>query len=106
MLPVSAYMGGTRGSGVLSSASDVLEMSVGRGVGGVCDMCLARGRVGGVGVGGLVLGFTNPGGTWGKWDMCLCFGCGGVGGVWGGECVGGLGQGRGGWCGVKSMCVL
>ena len=25
---VSAYMGGTRGSGVLSSACDVLEMSV------------------------------------------------------------------------------
>ena len=23
------------------------------------------------------LGFTNPVGTWGKWDMCLCFGCGG-----------------------------
>ena len=22
---------------------------------------------------GLGLGFTNPGGTWGKWDMCLCF---------------------------------
>ena len=31
-------MGGTRGSGVLSSACDVLEMSVVRGVGGVCDM--------------------------------------------------------------------
>ena len=29
----------------------------------------------------LGLGFTNPGGTGGKWDMCLCFGCGGVGGV-------------------------
>ena len=35
---VSAYMGGTRGSGVLASAGDVLEMSVVRGVGGVCDM--------------------------------------------------------------------
>ena len=48
---MSAYMGGTRGSGVLSSACDVLEMSVVRGVGGVCDMCmcLARGGVGGVG---------------------------------------------------------
>ena len=31
---VSTYMGGTRGSGVLSSAGDVLEMSVLRGVGG------------------------------------------------------------------------
>ena len=40
---VSACMSGTRGSGVLSSTSDVLEMSVVRGVGGVCDMCMARG---------------------------------------------------------------
>ena len=39
-------MRGTRGSCVLSSPSDVLEMSVVRGVGGVYDMCmcLARGR--------------------------------------------------------------
>ena len=46
MVAVSAYMGGTR---VLSSAGDMLEMSVVRGVGGVCDtcMCLARGCVGG-----------------------------------------------------------
>ena len=35
---VSAYMGGTRGSGVLASAGNVLEMSMVRGVGGVCDM--------------------------------------------------------------------
>ena len=27
-----------------------------------------------LGVRGLGLGFTNPGGTGGKWDMCLCFG--------------------------------
>ena len=54
MVAVSAYMSGTRGSGVLSSTCDVLEMSVVRGVGGVCDMCmcLARGREGGVGVRG------------------------------------------------------
>ena len=31
---MSAYMGGTRGSGVLASACDVQEMSVVRGVGG------------------------------------------------------------------------
>ena len=44
VVAMNAYMGGTRGSGVLSSAGDVLEMSVVRGVGGVCDifMCLAR----------------------------------------------------------------
>ena len=94
VVAVSVYMGG---SGVWSSAGDVIEMSVVRGVGGVCGMCmcLARGRVGGVGgelVTGLGLGFTNSRGTWGKWDMCLCFGCGGMGGVEG-EWVGCLGQG-------------
>ena len=54
---------------------------------------------------GLGLGFTNSGGTWGKWDMCLCFGCGVVGGV-GGEWVGGWCQGLGGWGGVMSVCVV
>ena len=34
------------------------------------------------------LGFTNSRGTWGKWDMCLYFGGGSVGGV-GGEWEGG-----------------
>ena len=50
VVAVSAYMGGTRGSGVLDSAGDVLEMSVVGGVGGVCDMCTVcvRGGVGGV----------------------------------------------------------
>ena len=49
VVTVSAYMAGTRGSGALASACDVLKMSVVRGVGGVCDMCmcLARGGVGG-----------------------------------------------------------
>ena len=46
---VSAYMGGTRGSGVLSTAGDVIDMSVARGVGGVYDMCMCLAR-GGVGV--------------------------------------------------------
>ena len=48
---VSAYIGGTRGSGVLSIAGDVLEMGVVRGVGGVCDMCMcfAWGGLGGEG---------------------------------------------------------
>ena len=68
---MSAYMGGARGSCVLASAGDVLEMSVVRGVCGVCDMCmcLARGGWdlwwGGEWVIGLGLGFTNSGGTWG-----------------------------------------
>ena len=54
VVAVSVYMGGTRGSGVLSSAGDVLEMNVVRGVCGVCDMCmcLALSGVGGVGVSG------------------------------------------------------
>ena len=54
VVAVSAYIGGTLGSGVLSSAGDVLEMSVVRGVGGVYDMCMyfALGGVGGVGMSG------------------------------------------------------
>ena len=52
---VSAWhVGGTRGSGIVSSAADILWMSVvsgTRGFGGVCEMCmcLARGGVGGEG---------------------------------------------------------
>ena len=53
----AGHVGGTRGSGIVSSAADVLWMSVVRemrGVGGVCEMCmcLARGCVGGEGVSG------------------------------------------------------
>ena len=47
----------------------------------------------------LGLGFTNPVGTRGV-DMCLCFSCGGVGGV-GGEWVGGLDQDRERYGGVS-----
>ena len=47
VVAVSTYMGGTRGSSVLASTGDVLEVSVVRGVGRVYDndmcMCLARG---------------------------------------------------------------
>ena len=73
---VSACMSGTRGSGVLPSTGDVLEMSGVRGVGGVCDMCMCLARVGVGGEGSewmreLGLGFTNPVGTWGVLDMCL-----------------------------------
>ena len=52
-------MWGTRRSGVVSSAVDMLEMSVlgewARGLG---------------------LGFTNPVGTRRVWDMCMCLGYG------------------------------
>ena len=49
------YMDGTRGSGFVSFADDVLGMSVVCGViagGGACEMCIcfARGGVGGMGV--------------------------------------------------------
>ena len=48
----AGHVGGTRDSGIVSSASDVLGMSVvggTTGVGGVCKMCmcLVRGDVGG-----------------------------------------------------------
>ena len=36
---------------------------------------------------GLGLGFTNPVGASGVLDVCLCFGCDGVGGVGSGEGV-------------------
>ena len=86
---VSAYMGGTRCSGVLSSAC------------GVCDICmfLALGGVGGVR--GEIIGF----GLYQSWRNmgkvgCVCFGFGGVGGVGGG---GGLGPGG---MVVLCRCVL
>ena len=68
VVAVSECMGGTRGSGVLSSKGDMFEMSVVRGVGRVCDMCmcLARGDVSGEGgewMRGLGLGYTNHVGT-------------------------------------------
>ena len=67
MVAVSAYMGGTRSSGVFSNACDVLEMSVVRGVCGVCDMCLCFGCgvskvLGGV-VDGLGQGLGEGGGV-------------------------------------------
>ena len=48
----AGHVGGTRGSGIVSSVADVLWMSVVRGmrgVGGVCAMCmyLSRSGVGG-----------------------------------------------------------
>ena len=101
VVAVSVCMSGTRGSGVLSSTGDVLEMTVVRGAGGVCDMCMARGGVCGEGdewMRELGLGFTKPVGTGGVLDVCLCFVCGGVVGEWV-ECKGlGPGSGAVGWC--------
>ena len=50
----------------------------------------------------LGLDFTNPVGTGRVLDMCLCFGCGVVGGV-GGEWVGGLDKVRERWSGIMSV---
>ena len=82
----AGHVGGSRGSSIVSSAADVLWMSVVRemrGNGGVCEMCmcLARSGVGGDGgewTRGLGLGFTNTVGTGEVLDVCLCLGCSGV----------------------------
>ena len=103
MVVVTAgHVGGILGSGIVSSAADVLWISVVRGMrggGGMCEMCmcLARCGVGGDGVIGLGLGFTNPVGTGGVLDMCL--GCGSVGEEW----VGCLDRGLEGWGGLMSV---
>ena len=83
------YVGGERGSSIVSSAADVLGMSVVSGmsgVGGVCEMCmrLTRGGLGGEWIKGLGLGFTNSVETGGVLAVCLCLGSGIVGGVGGG----------------------
>ena len=51
---------------------------------------------------GLGLGFTKPVRTGGVLDVCLCLGCGAVGGV-GEELVGRLDHGLEGWCGVMPV---
>ena len=65
-------------------------------------VCVERG--GGEWMRELGLGFTNPVGTGGVLDMCLCFGCGGVGGV-GEEWVGGLDKGWERWV-VLCLCEV
>ena len=82
-----AYLCCTRGSGVLASACDVLEMSLVRGVGRVCDMCMCLARGGRCYEWVTKLGFLEEHGESG---ICA-FGCGGIRGV-GGR----LGPGRAG----------
>ena len=70
----------------------------------MCVICV-WGGMGGVGsewVRGLGVGFTNPVGTEGVWDMCLNLGCSGVGGVG----VSGLVHCVGSWGGDLSVCVV
>ena len=71
------YVGGKRGSGIVSSAAYMLVMT---GVGGVCEMCIAQGGDGGEWIRGLGLSLTNPVERGRALDMCLC--CGGVCGEW------------------------
>ena len=109
---MAGHVDGTHGLGIVSSAVDVLWTIVVcgmRGVGVVCEMsiCLARGSMGGEGgewMRGLGLGFTNPERTGGVLDVCLCLGCGGVGGQW----VGDLDKGLEGRCyicvSLDSLC--
>ena len=104
VIVVSAgHVGGTCGSGIVSSAADELGMSAERGMRGVCKMCmcLIRGGVRGEGGGEWMrgLGFTNYVETRGVLDVCLYLGCGVVGGA-GGESIGGLDQSLEGWCGI------
>ena len=102
---VAAYMDGTRGSGVLSSTCDVIEMSVVRGVGGVCGHVYVFGRCWGEWVTGLGLGFTNSEGTMEKMGYVSVFWLRWCGWCW--ERVGGrLGpeSGKVGWCNVCVCC--
>ena len=74
----AGHVGGTLGSGIVSSAADVLWMSV-ELVEYVRCVCVWLGAaLVERGVGGLGLGFTNPVETGGVLDVCLCFACGGV----------------------------
>ena len=85
----AGYGGGTRDSGIVSSAADVLWMSVMRGmrgVSGVCEMCmsLARGGLGGDGDERIGFGIYKSGGNRGSVGRVSVFWlrwCGWVGGL-------------------------
>ena len=75
-------MGGTRGSGIVSSSFDVIGLTCGvwdnRSWWSVCNLYVfglggVRGEMG-EWMRGLDLGFTNPVGTVGVLDVCLCLG--------------------------------
>ena len=79
----AGHVGGTHGSGILSSVADVLWMSVVRGmrgVGAICEICMCL-ALGSEWMRGLGLGFTNPVGIAGVLHVCLCCSYGGSG--WG-----------------------
>ena len=103
VVAVSAYMGGTRGSCVLASACDMLEIGVVRSVGGVYDMCmcLARGGVGGVGGERIGFGLSQFWRNMGKVGYVYVFWLQWCGWCWGRVC-GWIGPGRV----VLCLCVL
>ena len=76
------HVGGTRGSGIVSSAADVLWMSGMRGVGGVCEMCMCLVRAAcwrvdeRIGF-GLYQSCENSE-QWECWTYVCVLGCGGV----------------------------
>ena len=106
VVAVSAYIGGTCGSRVLVSVCDVLEMSVVRGVGGVCDMCMCMAR------GGRWWGCVDESSEFGLYQLWMSMGKVGYVSViwlqWCGWCwgrlAGRLGPGSGRV--VLCMCVL
>ena len=65
----------------------------------VCVWLGRHGWEGGEWVKRFGLGFNNPVRTGEMLEVCLCLGCGGVGGEW----TGGLDQGLEGWDGVMSL---
>ena len=91
----AGHVCGTRGSGIVSSAADMLRFSVVRGmrgVGEVCEMCmcLALGGVGGEGGERIGYGPYKSRENRGNVGRVSVFG----------EWVGGLDQGLDGWGGV------
>ena len=77
----AGHVGGTRGSGIVSSAAGVLGISVVRGmrdVGGVCEMCMCLARGGVSGREDWIWALPI---LWKQGEcLYLCLGCGGVGG--------------------------
>ena len=84
MSTMNEYVGRSHGSDIVSTAVDVLGMSVVLGMGGVCmfgsGWC---GSCGAESIRGLDLGVSNPEERLGVLDVCLCLGYGGVGGIGG-----------------------
>ena len=75
----AGQVGGTRDSGIVSSAANMLGMSVVRGLRGIGGVCNGRR---GEWMKGLGLIFTITVGIGGVLDVCLRLGCGDVCGGW------------------------